>query len=137
MDYGDLVKLVKTRRSIRNFKTDSIPDEDVDRIIEVARWAPSGANSQPWEFIVLKDKAIKDRIVEIVKEYGECGRKVELTRAADLQFPGATGPVREPGYKDAPVFIIIPSLATGSTVLLSLRILSLTSLTWSLPPHEG
>jgi nitroreductase len=107
MDYEGLAGLVKTRRSIRSFKTDSIPDEDVDKIIEVARWAPSGANSQPWEFIVLKDKAIKDRVVEIVKEYGECSRKVELTRAVDLQFPGATGPVHEPGYKDAPVFIIL------------------------------
>jgi len=107
MDYEGLAELVKTRRSVRSFKTDSIPDEDVDKIIEVARWAPSGANSQPWEFIVLKDKRIKDRIVEIVKEYSECSRKVELTRAEDLQFPGATGPIREPGYKDAPVFIIL------------------------------
>jgi nitroreductase len=107
MEYEELVGLVKTRRSIRNFKTDSIPDEDVDRIIEVARWAPSGANSQPWEFIVLKDKSIKDSIVAIVKEYSECSRKVELTRQEDLRFSGASGPIREPGYKDAPVFIIL------------------------------
>jgi nitroreductase len=107
MDYERLLELVKTRRSIRSFKTDPIPDEDVEKIIDVARWAPSGANSQPWEFIVLKDKATKDRIVAIVKEYGECSRKVELTRKEDLRFPGASGPMREPGYKDAPVFIIL------------------------------
>jgi 5,6-dimethylbenzimidazole synthase len=107
MDYEGLVGLVKTRRSIRSFKTDSVSDEDVDKIIEVARWAPSGANSQPWEFIVLKDKETKDRIVDIVKEQSEHSRRAELTRAEDLRFPGASGPIREPGYKNAPVFIIL------------------------------
>ncbi len=107
MDYEGFLKLVKTRRSIRSFKADPIPDEYVERIIEAARWAPSGANSQPWEFIVVKDKQIKDRIVDIVNEHSEYSRKVELTREEDLRFPGVSGPVREPGYKNAPVFIIL------------------------------
>jgi nitroreductase len=107
MDYEGFLKLVKTRRSIRSFKTDPIPDEYVERVIEAARWAPSGGNSQPWEYIVVKDKQIKDRIVDIVNEHGEYSRKVELTRAEDLRFPSVSGPVREPGYKNAPVFIIL------------------------------
>jgi len=78
MDYEEFLKLVKTRRSIRSFKPDSIPDEYVERIVEAARWAPSGANSQPWEFIVVKDKQIKDRIVDIVNEHSEYTRKVSL-----------------------------------------------------------
>jgi len=107
MDYEGFLKLVKTRRSIRSFKTDPIPDEQVEKIIEAARWAPSGANSQPWEFIIVKDKQIKDRIVDIVNEHSEYSRKVELTREEDLRFPSVSGPVREPGYKSAPVFIIL------------------------------
>jgi nitroreductase len=107
MDYERFLKLVKTRRSIRSFKADSIPDEYVEKIIEAARWAPSGANSQPWEFIVVKDKQIKDRIVDIVNEHSEYSRKVELTREEELRFPGVSGPVRDPGYKNAPVFIIL------------------------------
>jgi nitroreductase len=107
MDYEGFLKLVKTRRSIRSFKPDPVPDEYVERIIEAARWAPSGANSQPWEFIVVKDKQIKDRIVDIVNEHSEYSRKVELTREEDLRFPAISGPVREPGYKNAPVFIIL------------------------------
>jgi nitroreductase len=107
MDYEGFLKLVKTRRSIRSFKPDPIPDEYVEKIIEAARWAPSGANSQPWEFIVVKDKQIKDRIVDIVNEHSEYSRKVELTREEDLRFPGVSGAVREPGYKNAPVFIIL------------------------------
>ena len=58
MDYESLLELIKKRRSIRGFKPDPIPDKYVDKIIEAARWAPSGANSQPWEFIVIKKQGI-------------------------------------------------------------------------------
>ena len=51
MDYDSLLELVKNRRSIRKFKTDPVSDEHIDKILEVARQAPSGLNSQPWEFI--------------------------------------------------------------------------------------
>ena len=107
MDYEGFLKLVQTRRSIRSFKTDPIADEYVERIIEAARWAPSGANSQPWEFVVVKDKETKDRIVELVAEHAPYSRKVELTREEDVRFPGMQGPVREPGYKNAPVFVLL------------------------------
>ena len=107
MVYEDFLALIKKRRSIRSFRTDPVPDESVDKIIEAARYAPSGANSQPWEFIVVKDQETKDRIVGIISEQGEYSRKVELTREKDLRFSGLTGPVREPGYKNAPVYIIL------------------------------
>jgi len=107
MAYEDFLALVKKRRSIRSFKTDPVPDEYVSKIIEAARYAPSGANSQPWEFIVVKDQEIKDRIVGIVSEQGGYSRRVELTREKDLRFSSLTGPVREPGYKNAPVYIIL------------------------------
>lgn len=107
MDYQDFLELVKKRRSIRRFKTDPIPDEYEEQIIEAARWAPSGANSQPWEFIVVKDKEIKDSIVDIVIGHREYYRKVELTREEDLRFPTVANPPDVPGYKDAPVFIIL------------------------------
>jgi len=107
MDYDSLLELVKRRRSRRRFKPDPIPDECIDKIIEVARWAPSGTNSQPWEFIVVKDKEVKDKIVSIVKEHSEYGRKVELTREEDLRWPSAARAMGEPGFKDAPAFIIV------------------------------
>ena len=46
MDYNQLLELVKSRRTVRRFRPDPVPDEYVDKIIEVARWAPSGLNSQ-------------------------------------------------------------------------------------------
>ncbi len=66
MNYESLLELVKKRRSIRKFKPEPIPDEYVGKIIEAARWAPSGANSQPWEFIVIKKQELRDRFVELI-----------------------------------------------------------------------
>jgi nitroreductase len=67
MNYESFLELVKKRRSIRRFKPDPIPDEYVDRIIEAARWAPSGFNSQPWEFVVIKDKKLRDDVMRIIR----------------------------------------------------------------------
>src|SRR6266702_4101048 len=54
-DYDTLIELVRNRVSVRNLKPDPIPDEYVDKILEIGRWAMSGANGQPWEFVVVKD----------------------------------------------------------------------------------
>ncbi|MDP2646624.1 MAG: nitroreductase family protein [Desulfobacterales bacterium] len=107
MNYEDFFTLVKTRRSVRSFKTDPVPDDDVKKIIDAARFAPSGANSQPWEFILVKDQAVRHQIVEMVKESSQYSRKVESVREEDLMFSGLQGPVRDPGFKNAPVFIVL------------------------------
>jgi len=107
MEYQDLLELVQARRSTRAFTTDPVPDELVDRIVEVARWAPSGTNSQPWEFVVVRDKETKDRIAGFVKVQAYPAHEVELTRPEDMRWPSAARPVTDPGWKDAPVLIVV------------------------------
>ena len=58
-EYDVLLDLVKRRASTRKLKPDPIPDGYIEKILETARWAMSGANSQPWEFIVVRDAQIK------------------------------------------------------------------------------
>ncbi|MEW6600436.1 MAG: nitroreductase [Nitrospirota bacterium] len=55
----DPFELIKTRRSIRKFTGEPVPDEVIDRIIEAGTWAPSGLNNQPWKFAVIKDGDLK------------------------------------------------------------------------------
>ena len=55
----DLFEAVEKRRSIRKFKTDPVPVEDLKKILEAGRLAPSGGNSQPWSFVVVKDSETK------------------------------------------------------------------------------
>ncbi len=102
MDYESLLELVKQRRSIRKFKPEPIPDEYVDKIIEAARWAPSGANSQPWEFIVVKKPELKDKIITLITEQNSLAHKMEVVRKPELRFKWTPG-----GYGRAPVFIIL------------------------------
>jgi nitroreductase len=102
MNYDDLLSLVQKRRSIRKLKPEPIPNDYVDKIIEVARWSPSGANSQPWEFIVVKKQELKDRIVELVNEHSAFMRKIEAVREPELRFKWVAA-----GYVRAPVFIIL------------------------------
>jgi len=66
MSYDNYLELVKKRRSIRQFKTDPISDDDIKKIVEAARWAPSGYNCQLWEFVVVRKPELKNRIGEIV-----------------------------------------------------------------------
>ena len=68
MDYDGLLALVKQRRSIRRFKPDPIPDDIIDKILEVARWAPSCGNSQPWEIVAVKKQTVRDEIVRILND---------------------------------------------------------------------
>ncbi|MFC1867618.1 nitroreductase family protein [Thermodesulfobacteriota bacterium] len=107
MDYDGFFQLVTKRRSIRSFKPDPIPDEYVEKIIDAARFAPSGGNSQPWEFMVLTDKEVKDRIVEIVKESNKSVYKIGQTRPPDERHPSDNKRLTHPGFKEAPVFIIL------------------------------
>ncbi len=107
MEYQDLLQLVQARRSTRAFTTDPVPDALVDQIIEVARWAPSGTNTQPWEFVVVRDKETKERIAGFVKAQAYPAHEVELTRPEDMRWPSAARPVSDPGWKDAPVLIVV------------------------------
>jgi len=49
---------MKGRRSIRAFKNDPVSDEDIEKILEAARWCQSASNQQPWRFIVIKNRDI-------------------------------------------------------------------------------
>jgi len=58
----DLMELIKTRRSIRKYKTTLVDDSIIESVLEAARWAPSWKNSQCWRFIVVRDDAIKNKL---------------------------------------------------------------------------
>jgi nitroreductase len=65
MDTDELMKIIRTRRSVRVYKRGKVTDEQLQTILEAARWAPSGANTQPWEFVVTRDRQKMKRVREI------------------------------------------------------------------------
>ena len=60
----DVSEAIKKRRSIRKFKPDPIPEEKIRLLLESARLAPSGTNTQPWRFIIVKDNGTKKKLQE-------------------------------------------------------------------------
>ena len=53
------------RRSIRKFKDQSVEPEKIEKLLRAAMQAPSAANQQPWEFIVISDKAALEKLSEV------------------------------------------------------------------------
>ncbi len=58
----DAIESLLTRRSVRNFRVEEVPPNKIVEILGCALKAPSASNGQPWEFILIKDQKIKDRI---------------------------------------------------------------------------
>jgi nitroreductase len=75
-----LEEAMSTQRSIRRLRPDPVDDELVLRLIELAQKAPTGGNMQNWEFVMVKDPAVKRRLGELNKQawsvYGRIGRLV-------------------------------------------------------------
>ena len=55
---------IMNRKSVRAYRNDPIPKEVLTRVLEAARWAPSGSNLQPWKFIVVRDKNLREKLAE-------------------------------------------------------------------------
>jgi len=57
-----VLDVIKGRRSVRSFKPDLIPEEYLRLILEAGLWAPSGGNAQPWEFVLVRERSLIDKI---------------------------------------------------------------------------
>jgi nitroreductase len=52
----DVYDCIRTRRTVREFKPGPVPSEVVYKILQAGRWAPSSSNTQPWHFVVIRDR---------------------------------------------------------------------------------
>jgi nitroreductase len=78
-----------TQRAIRRLKTDAVDDALVLHLIELALKAPTGSNAQNWEFIIVKDQAVKAKLGRLNRRafsiYGAIGRRM-LERSGDQRM---------------------------------------------------
>lgn len=75
----DLHNFLRTRRSIRRFKSDPIPDYVIENILTTATFAPSAHNRQPWRFVIVKTPSVRTRLAEALT----------AKMRADMQAEGA------------------------------------------------
>lgn len=65
IDPKEFLNFIKSRRSIRSFENRIIPDDQIKMILEAGQWAPSASNRQPWEFLVIKNREIIEKVAKI------------------------------------------------------------------------
>lgn len=76
-----LLDLIKSRRSVRRYTAESIPEETILRLLEAGSWAPSAHNRQPWRFAVLTGPVDKEHLARTM------GTRLRADRSADGDDP--------------------------------------------------
>jgi nitroreductase len=109
----EMLECIETLRSISVYRDDPVPDDILTRILDMARWAPSGANSQPVELVVVKDRRSREKIRDMAKEIlamGNVGGLDELygfmEETGTLEASGAQK-VTWDEYYNAPAMVIV------------------------------
>ncbi|MFX0126270.1 MAG: nitroreductase family protein [Candidatus Hodarchaeota archaeon] len=75
----DIFVAIQTRRSEREFLTDKIPKEDLEKILNMGRFAPTAGNVQPWKFLLLKNMNRKEKFKSSLEEnISERIKKLEM-----------------------------------------------------------
>lgn len=82
-------ELMRTRRSVRHFSAEPVAHELVENAVRVAGTAPSGANQQPWTFVVVSDPAVKDRL----RAAAEREEKLLYEQRASQEYLAALEPI--------------------------------------------
>jgi len=95
--YQALMEVVQNRMTNRAFAPYEVPKEHFEMILEAARHAPSGANAQPWHYIIVTDPAMKVRIGEFFVEEQQHRAKLKM------KFPTPN----YNGMKTAPGLIVV------------------------------
>ena len=103
----DFFKLMARRRSVRDFSDQPIPQSVLENAILAAGSAPSGANMQPWHFVVVQDQAIKQKI----RQAAEVEERELYTNRASEEWLDALAPLgtdaNKPFLETAPALIAV------------------------------
>ena len=94
--YDALMEVIRNRITTRAFDPNCVvPREHYDMILEAARHAPSGANAQPWHFIVITDQNLKNKIMEYFREEQTIRAKLKMK----FPTPDYRGLATAPGFR--------------------------------------
>lgn len=115
MKYEGFLELMRYRRSIRKFKPDPIPNGTIKKILDAARHSMSGGNSQPWEFIIVRDPNQKKKVFNSYLKCWEDVYYLEQQRIPKYRLSKFNVPPQEKekakatsaGWESAPVYIIV------------------------------
>ena len=99
-----LQDFLRSRRSVRRFKPDPIPDSVIERILTTATYAPSAHNLQPWRFVVIKNPDVKPRLAKALTDKMRLDMQAEGAAESDIEKRVANSIRR---INEAPVIILL------------------------------
>jgi len=108
----DVIKAIKTRRTIRHFIDKPVSEDALKNVIDAARWAPSACNRQGWRFIVIKDKNQIDRLEKAGVSYSIAGENLALAPTVQtahtglMNSEGHRANILEPQFKRVGIGVI-------------------------------
>jgi len=103
----ELLQQLGSRRSVRSFSSDPVAEELIDRAIEIASTAPSGAHRQPWHFVVVDDPQLKKQIRDAAEKEEQRSYESRMPEEwLDALRPLGTDAVK-PFLIDAPYLVIL------------------------------
>lgn len=112
----DFLVRMRTRRTVRDFSTEPVPFELIENAIATAASAPSGANQQPWTFVVVSNPEIKRRI----RAAAEAEERESYAHRMSDEWLAALAPLgtdwRKPHLEDAPYLIVVFRQAYGQRI---------------------
>lgn len=123
---GGFMQNILTRRSIRKFKSNNVTDEMIKQILKAAMAAPSAANKQTWDFIIVKDRKVLDSIPEI-HPYAKMSQEAPVA----ILVCGNTN------RSDGRGFWVQDCAAASQNILLAANSLGLGSVWCGVYPKEG
>ena len=98
---------MRPRRSVRHFSTEAVPAELIENAVAAAASAPSGANQQPWTFVVVADADLKRQI----RQAAEAEERENYERRMSDEWKAALAPLgtdwHKPHLEDAPYLIVV------------------------------
>ena len=101
------MNVMATRRSVREFSDEDIPDIVLENIIRTAMSAPSGANKEPWQFSVVKDKTVKKKIRKAAEAEEKKFYKERATEEWLKDLNKFETDWRKPFLEKAPALIVV------------------------------
>jgi iodotyrosine deiodinase len=101
------LETMRTRRSVRQFSTEPVPYELIENAVSAAGTAPSGANQQPWTFVVVSDQSTKEKI----REAAENTERDFYERRISTEWRNALQPLgtdyTKPHLSEAPYLVVV------------------------------
>lgn len=108
-----VLEAIRTRRSIRKYKDKNISEDSIKKILEAGRWAPSASNTQPWNFIVLRDEKVRERVAQATT-HGKFLAEAPLGIAVVTDPEASTHPIEDGAIATQNMLLAAHALELGA-----------------------